>query len=210
MLHIHHHLLSLSDQSIHYFVCLQVSVATAIFYYHRKVFSCHINESFHLHYKSYKILLIWSWVNGYSGVRQFPCVLCSAHAIASFMIFLSYSPSSHSYFSGNYNIDNNFDLIEKGSNFAVPQWKQYKPLMIIIPLVPSHDKIFQLHLSGGVLSLAIRCYIWRFLGQHWIILFGKKRRRKNVETDKSICITLMLPDLNLGLIFLPYGKEYFA
>lgn len=55
------------------------------------------------------------------GVKLFFCVLCSAHAVVSFMTFLTYSPSSHSYFSGNYTTDSNFDLIEKCSNFSLPQ-----------------------------------------------------------------------------------------
>lgn len=82
--------------------------------------------------------------------------------------------------------------------------------MIIIPLVPSRDKgnlsIAPFRWSCGVLSLAVRYYIWRFLGQHWIILF-EKNEGKNVKTDKNICITLTLPVLNLVLIFLPYENK---
>lgn len=143
-----------------------------------------------------------------AGVWPFLCVPCSAHVIVSFMIFLSYSPLSHHYFSGNYTTDSNFALIEKCSNFSVSQWKQCQPLETIIPLAPSCDKgdlpIEPFRWSHHVLSLVVWCYIWRFLGRYGIILLGKREKGKNVKTHKNKCITLMLPVLNLVLIFLPH------
>lgn len=60
------------------------------------------------------------------------------------------------FFSENYTIDSNSDLIEKSSNFfLIPQWKQYEALMIIIPLVPPMIKeAFELPLVGD----AVLCY----------------------------------------------------
>lgn len=127
--------------------------------------SVSINQRFRLGYKL-DIILVLSWVNACSWVLSCAFVSCSEHAVVSFIILLSYCPSSHSYFAGNYTTDSNFYLIEKYSNFSVSQWKQYNPLMIIIPLVPSWDKgnlsIAPFRWSHGVLSLAMWCYIEDF------------------------------------------------
>ena len=53
-----------------------------------------------------------------AGCLTPPCVPYDAHVIVSFTIFLSYSTSSHSYFSGNDTIESNFDLTEKYSDFS--------------------------------------------------------------------------------------------